>query len=260
LRALMSLPATNLEPAERDPRKLRKTALILVGLMVVSAVGVLYAYMGWSEQQAADDRPAIIARLGDDMEFGVVRQDSSGGKLSDLYGDVWVIHAVCPSQPESWKATREVIQRLNKHYEGRKDFHIVTFSIDADKDGPEVMLPLSKELGGDLPKWWFASAGQTYVHKFLKNTLKGGIMPYQKDGKWIYDPVITVIDRDRHIRQATLRIGKYRRQPLTFDFEQAANWDSQKRTEGLQKSNVETMEDLLYHTIDQLLSHPVTKP
>jgi hypothetical protein len=47
------------------------------------------------------------------------------------------------------------------------------------------------------------------------------------------------------------------RNPVPFDFEEAARWDAEGRSEGLEKSNVETLEDLLHKTIDHLLEQPV---
>ena len=85
-------------------------------------------------------------------------------------------------------------------------------------------------------------------------------IPHKKDGKWFYDGSLVLIDRDRHIRQATLQQGKYSRRNVTFNFDEAARWDAEGRTQGLEKSNVQTLEDILVKTLDGLLAKPVTKP
>lgn len=252
----MRTPAEPLIPAVRDPRKLRITALWLVVLMIASGVGVLAAYMRWAERQADDERPGYVGRIDDKAEFGVVRQDESGAKISDLFGKVWVVCGVSVSQPEGWKESREVLLRLAERYAGREDFRIVCFTVDPEHESSAVLAATAKELGVGLPQWWFAGAGEEYVHKFLKNKLRLGIMPHRKDGEWIYDSSITLIDQDRHIRQPTLRQGKYRRNRVTFDFQQAARWDAEGRTEGLEESNLATLEGLLVKTIDELLELP----
>lgn len=254
----MRTPAHLLEPVVPDPRKLRKTALWLVAIMITSGIGVFTAYLKWAAKQADDDRPGFVGRIDDKAEFGVVRQDASGAKISDLFGKVWVVCGVSVKQPDTWKATREVLLRLNERYAGRDDFRIVCFTVDPDQEDPAVLSATATELGVGLPEWWFAAAGEEYVHKFLKNKLKLGIMPHQTDDKWVYDASITVVDRDRHIRQASLKRGKYERHKVTFDFEQAAKWDAEGRTKGLDKTNVQTLEDLLVKTLDELLTQPVT--
>lgn len=254
----MRTPVEKLEPAVRDPRKLRRTALWLVVIMIASGVGIFTAYLKWAAGQAGDDRPGFIGRIDNKAEFGVVRQDASGAKISELFGKVWVVCGVSVNQPDHWKTTREVLLRLNERYAGRDDFRIVCFTVDPNQEDPAVLAKVAEEIGVGLPNWWFVGAGEEYVHKFLKNKLRLGVMPHQKDGKWVFDASLIVVDRDRHIRQATLKQGKYRRQKVTFDFEQAAIWDAEGRTQGLAKSNVETLEELLVKTLDEMIAQPVT--
>lgn len=255
----MRTPAEPFEPAQRDPRKLRKTALWLVVIMVVSGVTVLASYLKWLERKADDDRPAIVGRLDAQKELGFVRHDGTAGKLSDWFGDVWIVCGVSVSQPESWKTAREVLKRVNERYAERGDFHILCLTVDPGNEGPEVLAPVAAELGAKIPAWVFAGAGESFVHKFLKNTLKLGHLPHRDQaGNWVYDASLVVIDRDRHLRQATVFRGKRSRRNVPFDFEEAARWDAEGRTEGLEKSNVETLEEMLVKLLDDLLAQPVT--
>ncbi|MBB5352345.1 cytochrome oxidase Cu insertion factor (SCO1/SenC/PrrC family) [Haloferula luteola] len=256
----MNRPADHLEPAERDPKKLRRTGLTLAALMLVSSLMVLIAYNRHAAEVAADDRPALIARL--DKNFKVWRQDESEAGLLDLAGDVFVISPVAFSQPEGWSHTRPVLEKLVQRYGDREDFHIVNLTVDPENEPPAKLREFAAELGAELPQWWLAGAQKESVHKFLKNRLKAGFYPVEKDGVWHYDPSIVVVGRDRHIRKATVRARKPSgkelnyRNPVDFDFEQAAKWDAEGRSEGLESSNVEQLENLLYETIDHLLADP----
>jgi cytochrome oxidase Cu insertion factor (SCO1/SenC/PrrC family) len=259
----MRTPAEPLVPAERDPRKLRRTAIFLFVVMIVSGILILMSYQKWgklqAEKEAQHARPNIAGRIDNKAEFGVVRQDASGAKVSDLFGKVWVVCGVSVKDPGSWKATREVLLRLSKRYAGNDDFRIVCFTIDPDQEGPAVLDATAKELGVGLPQWWFAGAGQEYVHKFLKNQLKLGIMPHQKDGKWIYDSSITLVDRDRHIRRAVVPQKRGGQSYVAaFDFDQAAEWDAKGVKTGIDKTNTEQLEFLLNQTIEELLAQPAT--
>ncbi|WP_193211563.1 SCO family protein [Luteolibacter marinus] len=247
----------------RDPRKLRKTALWLVLIMIASGIGIFAAYVKWGREQIAKQaehaRPGIVGRIDDKAEFGVVRQDASGAKISDLFGKVWVVCGVAVNQPESWETTREVLLRLNERYAGRDDFRIVCFTVDPEHEQPAVLARVAAELGVDLPKWWFAAAGQEYVHKFLKNKLKLEQMPHQVDGKWLYDSSVVLVDRDRHIRRAV--VPQKRGGPpyvAAFNFAEARDWDGKGIKTGNDRSNVGQLEFLLIQTIDELLAQPVT--
>ncbi len=251
----------NLEPAVRDPRKLRRTAWILVALMVVGSILVLVAYNRKAAKLAEDDRPAYVTRLRTDKhDFKLWRQDESEASLLDLAGDVFVIAPVVFSQPESWKHTRDVLLELRDRYAGRDDFHIVTITLDPENEPPAELARYADGLGAELPFWWLAGAREESVHKYFKNVLQAGIMPYREDGKWHYDPAVVLVDRDRHVRQPTVRARKpngrelNHRNPVKLDFEEAARWDSEGRSEGLEESNVETMKAMLFKTIDELLA------
>ena len=257
-------PAQDLEPAVRDPKKLRLTGITLVVLMLVSGFGILIAYNRSAKRQAADDRSALgSGRL--DKNFRVWRQDESEAGLLDMRGDVFVISPVSFEQPEGWKTTRLVLQDLKARYGERDDFHIVMMTVDPENEPPKKLAGYATELGAELPFWWLVGASEESTHKFLKNRLKGQIMPQKKDGVWDYDRSLVIVDRDRHLRQATVRAKNAKgkelnfRNPVPLDFEQAAAWDAEGRSEGLEKSNVETMKDLLYKTVDDLLAQPAAE-
>ena len=255
-------PAQDLEPAVRDPKRLRITGLVLTVLILVSGFGILIAYNRSSKRQAGDDRPALGAgRL--DKNFRVWRQDESEGGLLDMEGDVFVISAVSFEQPEGWKTTRKVLESLKERYGERSDFHIVMLTVDPENEPPAKLAGFAKDLGAELPFWWLAGASEESTHKFMKRRLKAQLVPQKRDGVWEYDPSLIVVDRDRHLRQATVRARNSKgvemnfRNPVPFDFEQAAGWDAEGRSEGLEKSNVETLEGLLHKTIDHLIEQPV---
>lgn len=255
----MRTTVSTLEPAVRDPRKLRKTAFWLVLIMVVSGAGILASYAQWMKKQADDDRPAFVGRLSDQLDFPVTRQDGSKEGLNRLFGHVTIYCGFSARQQDDWKATRAVLQKLAARYAGREDFHIVCLTVDPANEGIPLLEATGKDLGASLPQWWLASTGEAEAHKFLKNTLKLGFTPERKGDKWSFDPALTVVDRDRHLRQATIKSSVYSRARVTLDFEQAARWDAEGRTKGLEKSNQETLEALLFKMVDDLLAHPVTQ-
>jgi len=91
LRCPMSIPQ-DLEPAVRDPKKLRRTAWILVGMMILGGWLIFAAYNKWASQRAGDDRPSIVHRIQPERSLRVVRQDGKTADLMDLRGKVFAIH------------------------------------------------------------------------------------------------------------------------------------------------------------------------
>lgn len=254
----MSTPRQPLEPAVRDPRKLRNTGLILTAVMIASAVGILFAYLKLAERQADVDTPSYKGRI--EKNFKVWRQDESEGDLSQMEGEVYVIAPVLFSEPERWKHTRGVLERLAKRYADRKDFHIVCLTVDPEGEPPAKLKQYAQDLGATLPQWWLGAAREESVHKFLKNALKMETIPHRKDGKWEYDGTLVVIDRDRHIRKGTVKMSKRSRGDANFDFEAAAAWGEKHPTDGDPTRVSRDLEALLVHVIDHVLAKPVTQP
>ncbi len=250
----MALDPKTLEPAIRDPRKLRRTAFILVAIMIVGGVGILYAYSKVAKKQAYDTRPPIYGRLNENL--AVVRQDGSAAGLLELDNCVWLACAVSVNQPDSWKRSREVMLRIQKKYSGNPEVRFVCITVDPENEPPAVMAKTASEIGAQLPTWWFASAGADFTQKdlfrkYLKDKFKLGVMPSFDAGKWAYNPKIMVVDRNRHLRQ-----GKNGRAVVEFDFDAADSYDRQGLKSGSDKTNAELMEEVLIRTIDALLLEP----
>jgi hypothetical protein len=105
-----------------------------------------------------------------------------------------------------------------------------------------------------LPQWWFATTEPVILHKYLKDKCKLGMLPHQKDGKWIYDSSIVLVDRNLKLRKAVVPQKRGGPPFVTgFDFAQAAGWDAKGIKTGTEKSNVEEMQALLEATIEILL-------
>jgi len=253
---MRTLAEQPLEPAVRDPRKLRRTAFILLTIMIVSGVGIFYSYMKLAERQASDETPSFKGRI--EKNFKVWRQDESEGDLSDMAGEAYVIVPVLFSEPERWKATRGVLERLAERYKDRTDFHIICLTVDPENESPKKLAAFAEQLGAKLPGWWLGATREESVHKFLKNVLKMETIPHRKDGRWDYDGTVVVVDRDRHIRKGTVRTSKRSRADAPFDFEAAAAWDKDHPTEGDPGRVSRDLENLLIHVIDHVLAQPVS--
>lgn len=243
------MPALNLEPAERDPRKLRRTALILLALMLVSGVGIFTAYVKYTQRTEVDNRPAFDNRLFP-HDLKVRLQDGSENGLLALDGKVWVAASVWAKNPDSWARTREVMRRIQKRYADRADFRLVCLTVDPEKETPEVMAEVAKQTGAELPQWWFAAPVDVMTGaKYLKNNFKQNLYPHKVGDNWMYDTKIMVIDRNLHVRKAVVK-----NKAIDFNFDEAARLDQSAAKTGKAVTFAELLEEKLIATIDELLA------
>jgi hypothetical protein len=255
----MPLPDPSLEPAVRDPKKLRNTALILLGVMLVGGWLVLKAYEQWSVKQSQDDRPAVIYRITPERDLRMLRQDDTEANLVDLRRKVIAVNVSSLRDPQASELSMAVMKRLAESRAGNGDFHLVTLIVDpaSREELPKILATTAATHGMKLPQWWVGSNEPVTLHKFIKNELKANIYPHELGGKWLYDSAIVLIDRNGHIRRAV--VPQQRGGPpfiATFDFEQAAAWDAKGAKTGTDRTNVGELEVLLNKTIDKLLAEP----
>lgn len=255
----MSLPDPSLEPAIRDPKKLRNTAFVLIAIIFLGGWLVLKAYNRWSRQQAPDERPAIIYRITPERDLRMLRQDDKIVDMVSLRGKVIALNVTSLRDPQAAELSMAVMKRLSQSRAETKDFNLITLVVDPLPS--EKLLASLKETseanGMKLPLWWVGGNEPKTLHKFIKNELKATIYPNELKGKWEYDSSIVLIDKNGHIRRAV--IPQKRGGPpfiATFDFEQAAAWDAKGAKTGTEHNNVEQLEILLNRTIDKLLAEP----
>lgn len=255
----MPLPDPSLEPAVRDPKKLRNTALILIGVMLLGGWLILKAYEQWSVKQSQDDRPAVIYRITPERDLRMLRQDDKEANLVDLRGKVIALHVSSFRDPQASELSMAVMKRLAESRAGNGDFHLVTLIVDpaTREELPKLLSATAAIHGMKLPQWWVGSNEPVTLHKFIKNELKANIYPHELAGKWLYDSAIVLIDKNGHIRRAVVP-QKQGGPPFvaTFDFEQAAAWDAKGVKTGTDNNNLQELEILLNKTIDKLLAEP----
>ena len=256
----MPLPDPTLEPAIRDPKKLRNTAFVLVAIMFLGGWLVLKAYDRWSAQQAPDDRPAIIYRITPERDLRMLRQDGKIVDLVNLRGKVIALNVTSLRDPQAAALSMAVMKRLAEKRASTADFNLITLVVDPlPSEKLQVSLAETSAANGmKLPQWWVGGNEPGTLHKFIKNELKANIYPNELKGKWEYDASIVLIDKNGHIRRAV--VPQKRGGPpfiATFDFDQAAAWDAKGAKTGNEHNNVEQLEILLNHTLDKLLAEPL---
>lgn len=253
----MPLPDPSLEPAIRDPKKLRNTALILVGIMVLGGWLITLSYNQWSRTQAKDDRPAVVYRITPERDLRMLRQDGKTVDLVDLRRHVIAIQVMSNKTPQPAEIGLEVMKRLATNRAADQNFNLVSLMLDPEpaETLQATLASTASSLGATLPQWWVGANEADTLQKFIYNQLKANVSPYQKDGQWIYDGAIVLIDKNGHIRRAVVP-QQHGGSPYiaTFDFKQAAEWDAKGVKTGTDHNNVTQLEVLLNSTIDKLLT------
>lgn len=205
----VKIAAEGLEPAEVNPAQLRKTAFILVGIIVIGAIAVTASYIATAKAQQKDPRPAFVNELKGHIRFQL--SDGSIVDTSQIEEDVWLYYQTSIENPDAHVERDKALALLPD--EGVKQ---VEFYVDVDPNSEEDRVrfaALEQE-----PGVWKVAAKAKVLEKYLKSKLRFGTIPHKKDGELVYDSSVALIKRDQPE-------GKNPRTHVRgemFDFERAA--------------------------------------
>ncbi len=184
----MKSAAEGLEPAEVNPAQLRKTAFILVGLILIGAVAVTSSYIATAKKQQEDHRPAFVNELKGHIKLQL--SDGTVVDTSDIEEDVWLYYQTSFEERDSHEEREAALALLPE--EGVRQ---VVFFVDMDPNKEEDkarMATLEQE-----PGVWKVAAKAKVLEKYLKSGIRFGTIPHLKDGKLIYDSSVALLKRDR---------------------------------------------------------------
>ncbi|MDA7863544.1 hypothetical protein N9F37_01160 [bacterium] len=194
------MDVSQLEPADRDPVKLRNTALILVGVMIIGAVTILWAYSSFGKRTAQSDRPSMEAKITDDCRM--ITADGEERDIQDLKGKVTLSLITTIEEGSS----EDVIAPLRKVYqsfpEGAEKPNLLVFVLDGSEESPEKMAGVLSEFDSVTDVWRVAAGedGKVSVRAFLKNRMRFGVYPNKSDDEWSYDSKLVLLDQFLHLR------------------------------------------------------------
>ncbi len=184
----MKSAAEGLEPAEATPAQLRKTAFILLGIILIGAVAITTSYIATAERQQKEFRPAFVNELK-----GHIKLQLSDGQIVDtsqIKEDIWLYYQTSFSQRNNHPEREKALALLP--HEGVRQ---IEFYVDVDpnkKEDQALMATLESE-----PGVWKVAAKNEVLEKYLKSGIRFGTIPHHKDGKLIYDTSIALLKRDR---------------------------------------------------------------
>lgn len=254
---------SQLEPADRDPKKLRATALKIVLFMIVSGLILNYSYMKYQERTSDSERPTLLTKITE-PEVELLTADGEIRNLQDLKGKVTLVLALEKEPAPESQPTLDALKEVMASFEGKEEKPtILVFVLDGSNLEPEKMAGVLSEYGSE-PEVLRVVADQeakTSLRSFMKAKMRFGIAPAMVDGKLEYDTSIVLLDQHLHVRGQP---GN----PFEWDFEKVARFEAEyeealktRPAEELQKFPITTpiLRELLINSINYLYEHPEEK-
>src|SRR5881227_3715982 len=142
-----------------------KTTLIAIPIVTLT----LLLWLRQLEINALRQR--TVSSYGTVPEFVLLNQDGKNFGSAQLRGKIWIadfIYTTCPG-PCPMISTR--MSELQKPLE-QTDVHLVSFSVDPERDTPEVLRGYAEKLRAEPKRWDFLTGPKSAIYDLSHNGFK----------------------------------------------------------------------------------------
>ncbi len=174
---------------------------ILLSALAGVALGLAIAGAHWYQQAASVRESATLPDLGTLPDFALVERDGSTVTLETLRGEVWVADFVFTHCAGPCPLLSAKMSRLQKAVADLEDVRLVSFTVDPERDTPEVLAEYSQHYKADAQRWLFLTGPKEPLYRlvgegFLLAVDDGG----PGAGLVTHSTRFVLVDRQGHIR------------------------------------------------------------
>src|SRR5213594_939236 len=190
----MNATTTTLDRPSSRTATAWKTTLIAIPIVTL-------ALLLWLRQLEVNAlRQRTVSSYGTVPEFVLLNQDGKNFGSAQLRGKIWIadfIYTTCPG-PCPMISTR--MSELQKPLE-KTDVHLVSFSVDPEKDTPEVLRGYAEKLHAEPKHWDFLTGPKSAIydlsHKGFRLAVSDGS---DEAGIPVHSTRLVLVDRHGEIR------------------------------------------------------------
>jgi len=177
----------------------RRVTLWKITLVIIPFVTLgLLLWLRHVEVQALKQR--AISSYGTVPSFQFVNQNAQSFGSAQLNGKIWIadfIYTTCPG-PCPMISTR--MGELQKPLE-KTDVHLVSFSVDPEKDTPTVLRGYAEKLRAEPNRWDFLTGSKSAIYKLSHDGFKLAISDGKEEaGVPVHSTRMVLVDRHGQIR------------------------------------------------------------
>ncbi|YCM44979.1 hypothetical protein V2O64_02965 [Verrucomicrobiaceae bacterium 227] len=196
------MDVSKLEPADRDPKKLRSTAIKIVIFMICSGIFLQYSYTQYRKRTADSDRPSLETKITE-TEVELLTADGRMRNFQDLKGKITLALTLSKEiQAESLPTLEAVREVMEAFKDAPEKPVILAFVLDGSNTEPGEMKAVLSEFGEEPDVWRVAAndSSKSSLRSFTKTKLRFNRMPTEKDGVFDYDTRLVLLDQFLHVR------------------------------------------------------------
>ena len=150
-------------------KSMRKVLLVNIAAAAVT-LGLLAAFGGWFRGKDTEPLPV----LGQVPDFSLIERSGRAVSLADLKGQVWVADFVFTHCAGPCPLLSRRMQSLQEPLADHTGVRLVSFSVDPERDTPEVLADYAKRYGAG-ERWLFLTGEKEPLYWLIMDGFKLGV-------------------------------------------------------------------------------------
>ena len=150
-------------------KSMRKVLLVNIAAAAVT-LGLLAAFGGWFRGKDTEPLPV----LGQVPDFSLIERSGQAVSLADLKGQVWVADFVFTHCAGPCPLLSRRMQSLQEPLADHTGVRLVSFSVDPERDTPEVLADYAKRYGAG-ERWLFLTGEKEPLYWLIMDGFKLGV-------------------------------------------------------------------------------------
>src|ERR1700745_758183 len=171
-----------------------KTTLIAIPIVTL-------ALLLWLRQlEVTALRQRTVSSYGTVPEFVLVNQDGQNFGSAQLRGKIWIADFIYTTCPGPCPMISSRMSELQKPLE-KSDVHLVSFTVDPEKDTPAVLRGYARNLQAEPGRWDFLTGPKSAIYKLSHDGFKLAVSDgSDAQGLPVHSTRIVLVDRGGQIR------------------------------------------------------------
>jgi protein SCO1/2 len=184
----------SLTPAMPKRSAAWKATLILIPLVTA---GLLF----WLRQVEVQHlRNRVLSSYGTVPQFDLVNQEAQPFGSAQLAGKIWIADFIFTNCPGPCPIISSRMSELQKPLE-KSDVHLVSFSVDPEKDTPEVLRGYAEKLKAQPKRWDFLTGQRAAIYSLMRDGFKLAVSDgSDEQGMPVHTTRVVLVDRRGTIR------------------------------------------------------------
>src|SRR6266567_3696212 len=190
----MNASTTTLDSQSSRTATVWKTVLIAIPILTL-------ALLLWLRQlEVTALRQRTVSSYGTVPEFVLVNQDGQNFGSARLRSKIWIADFIYTTCPGPCPMISSRMSELQKPLE-KTDVHLVSFSVDPEKDTPEVLRHYAERLQAEPVRWDFLTGPKSAIYNLSHDGFKLAISDgSDAQGIPVHSTRIVLVDRHGQIR------------------------------------------------------------